>query len=181
MASKSYIAPETAVTWSHSGVGDLLLDLRNLGPQGDGQLTKCGAYHDLGPGPRSYAFELTTFIDGFRDGGNGFAPEGKQILIYVAQSDNGVDWDGPPTTAPTDSAHGEFSVAQLESRNVLWVDSLIVPSSDPAVHVRRTCHFCATGRYIAPVVRLADDFGFNRVNFNGTHLMTLRPIPSEAQ
>jgi hypothetical protein len=172
MPSKAYIHPETPTVWTHSG-GDKLLDLR-----GSLNQIHIGAYLDLGAAPRAYEYEVTIAIDGFDTANQQFST----ILLFFAESNDGVNFSGLPTTAPTASAEGV--VTRDQSRNMISIVQLglnpNMPNNSATLNgVYRTRGVARlSGRYVAPVV---NNLNTNALKSTGNHTITLIPIPMEAQ
>lgn len=168
MASKNYIQNETPKVWTDAG-GDKLLDLGGLASGA----VACGAYLDLGAAPRCDVYQVEMFIDGFDT-----APTvGRTVDLFFTQSEDGTNFDGVPTTAPTSSTQG--TVTGDQTRNLLYAGSLAAYSTTAGLELRGRFVVRLTSRYVAPVV-------FNRVDdpllsTSDAHKITLTPIPYESQ
>jgi hypothetical protein len=134
-----------------------------------------GAYADLGADPRADMYEIEFFIDGL-DGGTALV--GQTIDLYMAQSNSTTEFDGAPSTAPTDSTQGTITADQ--ARNLLYIGSLSAYSTTESDNLLRG-RFVArlTSRYVAPVV-------VNRINSppdddGDYHYIRLTPIPIDMQ
>lgn len=175
MPSKAYINPEAPTVWADSG-GDKLIELQNLGGiVGTTNPVACGAALDLGAGSRADEYEIEILIDGWNDKVNGTVPAGASVLVYMASSNDGTNWNGLPITAPTASTVGEYTVAQLA--NLQSVRDLTIYGT-VADQIRARAVVRLPSRYVAPVVWNPT---YQRIGFNGNHAITLRPIPMEAQ
>jgi hypothetical protein len=169
MTSKLYISPGNPTVWSHAGA-DRLLDARGLTFNGG---VACGALLDLGPAPRADRYEVELFVDGFSDGDPN---PGGIICVYFLQSADGVNFDGPPTTAPTVSTEGTVTLAQ--SRHGKFAAAVQVVSTTRTDPLRGRRVLRLTSRYVAPVVvNFADEV----LGVTGNHSVTLREMPYESQ
>lgn len=171
MPSKNYINTETAFVWGESGGSGVtkLMDLGGLAANA----VACGAYQDLGAAPRSDLFEVEIYIDGF----GGAITVGTTVDLFVLQSNDGTNFDGMPTTAPTASVQG--TVTALEARNGYYAGSVFahVTTAGQQLRARFVCRF--TSRYICPVV-------INRTSqallaSGDDHRVIITPIPYESQ
>ncbi len=169
MANKDYITAETVTTWTGSGGGDKLLPLASLAADG----VVMGAYLDLGDVPRAGDYSLE-----FKTGG--FATEpvvGEAIPIYFSQSEDGLIFDGAPTTAPLPSTVGTMTTDQL--KNILPVDFCIVASTSTTANFKITANLSLTSRYVSPVIH--NDTADALANTTTGHTLILTPKPRELQ
>ena len=169
MPSKSYINPEASTTWADTG-GDKLLDLGGA----TSSAPVMGAYKDLGVAPRADMYEVEFFIDELQ----ATPTVGEVIDLYFSQSKDGTTFDGEPTTAPTTSAQGTITSAQLS--NLLYVGSLVVISvtgSDNNLRGRFVTRL--TSRYVSPVVMNRSHEALKAAS--DAHRVILTPIPQEGQ
>lgn len=167
-ANKIYIAPEASITWTDTG-GNELLDLGGLAAAG----VAMGSFADLGVGSRSewYTFEMT--IDGFD-----LAPTvGQAVHLFFSQSSATTNFDGNPTTDPTDTAQGSMTLNQ--TKNLVPVGSTIVYSTTAADELKISGVVRLPLRYVSPVVH--NDTGVALLNTADAHKVVLIPIPSEIQ
>ena len=168
-STKLYISPGNETVWSHAGA-DRLLDARGLLYSGG---CACGALLDLGPAPRADRYEVELFVDGFSGGDPNM---GGIVAVYFIQSEDGVNWDGPPTTAPTVSAQGTVTFAQARHGKFAVAVHVVSTTRTDTMRGRRVLRL--TSRYVAPViVNFADEL----LNSSGNHRVTLRAIPYEQQ
>lgn len=168
MPNKIYQAPETSITWTDTG-GDELLDLGGLATNS----LKMGAYYDRGSGSKSGKYRYQLIIDGFDT-----APVvGETISLYISQSNDGTNFDGQPTTAPTTSAEGTITADQ--AKNCLYVDSATVYSTTAGDELQISGEVYLSGQYISPVVynKTADAL----LSTSDAHKFILTPIPDEVQ
>lgn len=169
MPSKSYINPETTVVWTDTG-GDKLLDLGGLSASSG---IACGAYLDLGASARADLYEIVMIIDGF-----GGAPTvGQTVDLFITQSNNGTEFDGQASTAPTSSAQGTVTTEQ--TRNMLYAGSAVVHLANASAVLQARFIVRLTGRYVAPVV--VNRTGQALLASGDDHEVRMTPVPQEMQ
>lgn len=168
-ASTEYIAPETTTEWTDGdNTPDKLLDLAGLT---DATGIACGAYLDLGEAPRTLEYEFTLHIDGFA---SGTALLGETIDLYVIESNDGSNFDGRPSTAPTASTEGTITVDQ--TRNAKYVGSVRVTTTTEADNLLQGRFITKlSGRYVAPVI--INRTGGVPTSSSDYHFVQLTPIP----
>ena len=169
MPSKSYISPETPVTWSDSGnTPNELLDLGSLASDAG----RVGEQLDLGENARAGIYEWQLVIDGFAT-----APVvGEVVSLWFAQSD-GTNPDGQGV-AFADGADAALASTEI-LRNLKYAGSVRVRSATAGDKLTARGVVALTSRYVVPVVhnQTADAL-------NGTsdyHKVILTPIPNESQ
>jgi hypothetical protein len=168
MANKIYINPETIIEWLNTG-GDLDMDLGGLAADG----VQMGAYHDQGAGVRAHRWGFELLIDGFDT-----APEvGKAIHLFISQSIATTNFDGNPTTDPTDTAEGTMTVDQL--KNCLPSDSAIVYSTTAGDELKVTGEVIITSRYFSPCIH--NDTADALLSTADAHSLKMWPLPDEIQ
>lgn len=170
--AKVYHAPETTVEWTdNDNTPDELLDLGGLAAGA----VACGAYLDLGAGPRADLFEVEFFIDGL---GAGTGVVGSTVDLLFIQSNDATNFDGKPTTAPGDTTQGTITTDQL--RNAQAVGSVAVYSTTEADNLMQGRFITKlTGRYVAPVVVNRTAVALNASTEH--HYVRLTPIPADIQ
>lgn len=170
MPNKIYQAPETSITWTDATTGgDELLDMGGLAA---GSLAM-GSYYDRGAGSKAGKYRYQLIIDGFDT-----APVvGETVSIYISQSDDGTNFDGQPTTAPTTTAEGTITADQV--KNCLLVDTATVYSTTAGDELQVSGIVELSGRYISPVPynKTADAL----LSTSDAHKFILTPIPDEVQ
>ena len=165
MASKLYYAPETKLTFKGSG-GDVTLTFASAADQS----LSVSAQYDRGSGskPGLYRWRIKTQI-------NASGTVGKQVRIYLIQTNDATDIPGRVGTSDT-----EISSAADRTRNLgapIGVVNADVTTSGT--------DFIATGvcfvydRYIS--VGIFNDMGVILHATEGNHYFELTPIPPESQ
>lgn len=168
MANKIYINPETVIEWLNTG-GDLDMDLGGLAADG----VQMGAYHDQGAGVRAHRWGFELLIDGFDT-----APVvGRSVHLFISQSITTTNFDGNPTTDPTDTAEGTMTVNQL--KNCLPSDSAIVYSTTAGDELKVTGEVIITSRYFSPVIH--NDTADALLSTADAHSLKMWPLPDEIQ
>ena len=170
MPNKIYLNKESGRTWSDAVTAeDELMDMGGLAASS----IACGSYHDLGANARSRWYEWKLHIDGF----DAAPAVGETINVYIMQSDDGTNFDGPPTTAPTDTVEGTVGSGQLV--NLKYAGSVVVTSTTATDKAVARGIIEISGRYIAPVVQ--NKTGVALLGTSDAHVFTLTPIPDEVQ
>ena len=161
MASKVYVARETAIVWSDSA-GDMVITLNNLAAGA----VRVGARKDWGAGSTSewYEWRLTVQF--------ATAPVvGETIDIYLSTSD-GTEEDGQLGVA--DAAGDTNSI-----KNMHFIGALVVTSTD-ADHDMTASGICRIAtRYVSPCIY--NHTTDNLRATNDTSEFTLTAIPPEVQ
>lgn len=165
MASKIYFAPETKLVFKGSG-GDATLTFASAADQS----LSVSAQYDRGSGskPGLYRWRIKTQI-------NASGTVGKQVRIYLIQTNDATDIPGRVGTSDT-----EIASAADRTRNLgapIGVVNADVTTS--------ATDFIATGvcfiydRYIS--VGIFNDMGVALHATEGNHYLELTPIPAEQQ
>lgn len=168
MANKIYINPESVIEWLNTG-GSLDMDLGGLAADG----VQMGAYHDRGANSQAHRWGFELLIDGFDT-----APVvGEAVDFYISQSIGTTNFDGNPTTDPTDSAEGTMTVNQL--KNCLPSDSAIVYSTTAGDELKITGEVLITSRYFSPVIH--NNTADALLSTADAHSLKMWPLPDEIQ
>jgi hypothetical protein len=134
-----------------------------------------GAYWDRGVAASSGLFEIVVRIDGLV-----FLAGPKDIVdILISQSKDGINFDGQPTTAPTETVKGTMTSRQ--AFNALYCGTVQGYAGAPQIFQSRFI-IRLTERYAAPIMIVGVDPKATTAS-HGTpnHTITITPIPQEGQ
>ncbi len=133
-----------------------------------------GAYLDLGASPRADWYEVVLKVDGYQAG----PALGEYVEVWFTQSNDGTNFDGQPTTAPTATTQGTITFPHF--RNCTKCLSVKTYSTSATQVLRARALVQLTGRYIAPIV-CNHSLTRNLKSVGDAHTLTLRPIVQEGQ
>jgi hypothetical protein len=173
MANEIYQKRGTAIVWTDSG-GDEELDIGGLAADG----TLGGSYYDRGdlsstPAPDEYEWEM--IIDGF----DTTPVVGETVDLYFAQSNDTTEFDGQPTSLPTDTVDTATGPTTSMLPNMMYAGSCVVHSTTAADELiaRGTVRF--TSRYFFPVVH--NNTADALLSTADAHKVTLTPVYYQGQ
>ena len=170
-ASRTFVDPDATTEWTDAATGgDELLDLGGLAAAG----VVMGSYLDLGslsnrfPKSLDYAYEL--LIDGFAT-----APiVGETVDLYFSQSNITTNFDGNPTTDPTDTVEGAMVAAALLNLTTAISASVYTTTAGDELKISGTVRLPL--RYVSPV--LHNDTVDALLGTSDAHSLKLTPLPA---
>ena len=170
MANEIYLVRGTPIVWTDSG-GDEEMDLGGLAADA----TMGGSYYDRGASATNDEYEWELVIDGFDT-----APVvGESVDLYVSGSNDTTNFDGQPTSLPTDTADTATGPTTDMLNNMHYVGSATVHSTTAAdeLIVRGTCRI--TSRYFFPVIHNATADAL--LSSGDAHKLTMTPLYYQGQ
>lgn len=169
-ASKVFIDPDATTTWTDAAnSGEELMDLGGLAADAVvmGSFLDFGSVSNRFPKSLDVVFEL--LIDGFNDS----PVVGESVDLYFSQSNTTTNFDGNPTTDPTDTAEGAIVVATL--KNLILAGSAIVYTTTAANELKISGIVRLPFRYVAVVIH--NNTADVLLSTSDAHSLKLTPIP----
>jgi hypothetical protein len=167
MPTKTYIQPESAVTWTDTG-GSYTMDCGGLAAAA----VRVGAQGDLGADAsgRADLYQWQLIIDGFDT-----APVvAEAVHLYLAFA-----LDGSNTEVDGDVGVADAAGNTADLPNLLHLGTAVVQNTTAANELRISGIIQIGARYVSPVIH--NDTADALLSTSDTHQFTLVPIPYESQ